>query len=111
MRTRCIAPTAHLCCCNSHPNPPLFSLLPNLEPVSQQVTVDYLGLLLDKCASPSLLLALRRLHSQLLTRGILRPNPALGIKLMRAYSSCGDTAATRQVFDGTADAMSSSSTS
>ncbi|MQL96016.1 hypothetical protein Taro_028686 [Colocasia esculenta] len=103
MRSRFISPTAHLLCCNSNPDTPLHFLPTNLRLPSPQATVESLGRLVDGCASPSCLPTLRRLHCQLLTRGVLHPNPSMGIKLMRAYSSCGDPAATRQVFDVTPD--------
>uniref|UniRef100_A0A1D1ZFI6 Putative pentatricopeptide repeat-containing protein At3g49142 n=1 Tax=Anthurium amnicola TaxID=1678845 RepID=A0A1D1ZFI6_9ARAE len=102
MRTRFICYTAHLCCCNNPPDPPV-RLPSGLKPAFGKVTAEFLGKLLDGCGSPPLLPVLRRLHSHLITRGFLCPNPFLGIKLMRAYSACGDPAATRQVFDASSD--------
>ncbi|KAF2315520.1 hypothetical protein GH714_039982 [Hevea brasiliensis] len=46
---------------------------------------------------------LKKLHCKVLTDDYLRWNSSLGIKLMRAYSACGEPVITRHIFDEITD--------
>ncbi|XP_044467450.1 putative pentatricopeptide repeat-containing protein At3g49142 [Mangifera indica] len=57
---------------------------------------DLCGKILDQCPD---IKTLKKLHAKILIDQNLQSNPALGIKLMRVCAACGQTSATRNIFD------------
>ena len=67
---------------------------------STALTEELCGNILDQCPD---IKTLKKLHSRIIVDQRLRPNPSLGIKLMRAYAAYGEPSLTRQVFDEISD--------
>ncbi|XP_031249020.1 putative pentatricopeptide repeat-containing protein At3g49142 [Pistacia vera] len=74
---------------------PLFSSTQNTV-----LTEDLCSKILDQYPA---IKTLKELHAKILIDQNFQSNPSLGIKLMRVYAACGQTRATRHIFDEITD--------